>query len=48
MDKARLAEIKVLKDTAKAVNKDKQFKNLTAKEKDALLEALCKMFGLIK
>ena len=29
------------------VKKDKPFKNLSTKEKDALLEAVCKMLGLL-
>ena len=45
MDRKRLDEIKALKDSGK---KDKTFKSLTAKEKDALLETVCKMLGLIK
>ena len=45
MDRKRLDEIKSLKDGGK---KDKDFKNLSAKEKDALLETVCKMLGLIK
>ena len=45
MDRKRLDEIKALKDGAK---KDKAFKTLSAKEKDALLETVCKMLGLIK
>jgi hypothetical protein len=47
MDNARLEQIMKLKEDAKAKTKDKQFKNLSTVEKDALLEKLCKMFGLI-
>ena len=45
MDRKRLDEIKALKDGGK---KDKDFKTLSAKEKDKLLETVCKMLGLIK
>ena len=38
---------KTLKDNAKNITKDKAFSKLTAKEKDLLLETLCKMFNLI-
>lgn len=47
MDEARLAQVKALRENAKTATKDKQFKNLSTPEKDALLETLCKMFGLI-
>ena len=36
-----------LKDEAKKLTKNKAFSKLTAKEKDLLLETLCKMFNLI-
>lgn len=44
----RLNEIKAVKEQAQNKVKDKEFKTLSTKEKDALLETLCKMFGLIK
>lgn len=47
MKSERLTEIKKLKDARQVVTKGKIFDKLTTKEKDALLEALCKMFGLI-
>ena len=45
--KDKLADIKTAKDDAKKLTKDKAFSKLTAKEKDLLLETLCKMFNLI-
>ena len=47
MDKVRLEEIKVIKEAQKTKTKDKAFKNLSTKEKDELLETVCKMLGLI-
>ena len=47
MKPERLTEIKKLKTDQNAVTKGKTFDKLSAKEKDALLEALCKMFSLI-
>ena len=44
MDKARLDAIKAVKQAAQA--KDKPWKNLSASEKDKLLEAVCRMLGL--
>lgn len=43
-----LNKIKAIKDKQKAKTKEKEFKNLSAKEKDELLETLCRMFNLIK
>ena len=48
MDKARLDELKALKKQAKDKSKGKSFKNLSTKEKDELLETICKMLGLIE
>ena len=47
MTEERLAELKAIKKTSKAKTKGKTFKNLSTKEKDELLETLCKMMGLI-
>lgn len=47
MDKKRLDELKAVKQAKKAELKDKPFSKLTAKEKDALLETMAKMLGLI-
>ena len=47
MKKEQLDKIKTAKDNAKKLTKDKAFSKLTAKEKDSLLETLCKMFNLI-
>lgn len=47
MKREDLDKIKAAKDGAKKLTKDKAFSKLTAKEKDSLLETLCKMFGLI-
>lgn len=48
MTKERLAKIKALKDTAKAAAKGKPFKTMSAKDKDALLEKVFQMLGLIE
>lgn len=48
MNKGRLEEIKNVKEQAQVKLKGKGFKTLSTKEKDALLETLCKMFGLIE
>lgn len=48
MEKTRLDELKILKDTQKAKTKNKLFKNLSTKEKDDLLETMAKMLGLIE
>ena len=45
--KDKLDSIKTAKGEAKKLTKDKAFSKLTAKEKDSLLETLCKMFNLI-
>ena len=37
-----------MKELRKSVRKAKPFATLTAKEKDALLEAVCKMLGLVE
>lgn len=47
MKKERLDAIKAVKESKKAELKDKPFSKLTAKEKDALLETMAKMLGLI-
>lgn len=44
MDRERLEKLKELKKTAK---KNKPFKTLSTKEKDELLETVCKMLGLL-
>lgn len=44
MTDKRIEKIKEIKTKAK---KDKPFKALSTKEKDALLEAVCKMLGLL-
>ena len=44
MNRERLEELKELKKQAKI---DKPFKTLSTKEKDALLETMAKMLGLI-
>ena len=43
-----LNKIKRVKDAQKTKTKNKEFKNLSSKEKDELLETLCKIFNLIK
>lgn len=48
MKKERLEEIKNIKQTAKGKVKDKEFKKLSAAEKDMLLETMARMLGLIK
>lgn len=48
MDKARLDQLKDLKDNQKSKTKDKPFKTLSTKEKDELLETICRMLGLIE
>ena len=47
MKKERLNEIETVKEAKKAELKEKPFSKLTAKEKDALLETVAKMLGLI-
>ncbi len=47
MTKEQLEQIKTLKAEQQAKTKGKPFKNLSTKEKDELVETLCKMFGLI-
>ena len=47
MNRQRLDEIKQLKDKQKKKSKDKPFKNLSNKEKDELLETICRMLDLI-
>lgn len=46
MDKIRLEKIKSIKESQQLKTKDKAFKNLSTKEKDELLETVCKMLGL--
>jgi hypothetical protein len=47
MKKERLKEIKTIKQTTKDKVKNKEFKKLSTKQKDELLETVCKMLGLI-
>ena len=47
MNAERLAEIQALKIEIQAAMKGKEFKNLSSSDKDRLLEAVCKMLGLI-
>lgn len=47
MTKEQLELIKNLKSGQQAKTKGKDFKTLSTKEKDELLETLCKIFGLI-
>lgn len=47
MDKDRLDKLKELKKQCKDKAKKKDFNSLSAKEKDELLEIVCKMLGLI-
>jgi len=48
MDRERLEQLKAIKQAKQAQLKDKPFKNLSTKEKDALLEAIAIMLGLIE
>jgi hypothetical protein len=48
MDKTRLDQLKDLKNNQKAKIKSKSFKTLSTKEKDELLETICRMLGLIE
>lgn len=48
MTEERLAELKKIKSDIKAKLKGKKFGTLPTKDKDALLEAMAKMFGLIE
>ena len=48
MDRKRLEQLKAIKQAKKAKLKDKPFKNLSTKEKDALLKAIAIMLGLIE
>jgi len=47
LTEARLKEIETLKTSIKENMKGKGFKNLSSSDKDKLLEAVCKMLGLI-
>ena len=47
MTEERLAELKAIKADIKQKLKGKKFGTLATKYKDALLEALCKMMGLL-
>ena len=47
MTTEELTKLKALKEAQQLKTKGKAFKNLSTNEKDALLETLCKMFGLI-
>lgn len=47
MTPERLAEIKKLKTDKQSDLKNKKFTTLSTKEKDALLETVAKMLGLI-
>jgi hypothetical protein len=44
MTKEQLEKVKAIKKKGK---KDKPFKSLSTKEKDELLETLCRMMGLL-
>ena len=48
MDKTRLKQIEELKIIQRYKVKGKEFKNLSTKEKDELLETICRMLGLIE
>ena len=48
MTEERLAELKAIKADIKEKLKGKKFGTLATKDKDALLEALAKMMGLIE
>ena len=48
MTPERLQEMQTLKVEIQTSMKDKSFKNLSSSDKDRLLEAVCKMLGLIK
>ena len=47
MTREHLDKIKSAKNEAKKLTAGKEFKKLSTKEKDTLLETLCKMFGLL-
>lgn len=47
MTPKRLAEIQALKAEIQTAMKGKDFKNLSSSDKDRLLEAVCRMLGLI-
>jgi len=47
MTEERLAELKAIKADIKGKLKGKKFGTLPTKDKDALLEALAKMMGLL-
>lgn len=48
MTEEQLNKVKEFKEIQQAKTKSKEFKKLSSKEKDELLETLCRMFGLIK
>ena len=48
MTQDELNKIKLVKNKQRDKTKAKDFSKLSNKEKDELLETLCKMFGLIK
>lgn len=48
MTEERLKQIKDLKQKAKEKVKAKPFKNMSAAEKNELLEIICKMLGIIE
>lgn len=47
MGTEEIEKLKLIKDSIGDL-KGKDFKNLSSSDKDKLLEALCKMFGLIQ
>ena len=48
MNDTRLKEIADIKKITQGKMQDKLFKNLNTGDKDLLLEAVCKLLGLIK
>lgn len=47
MNAERLTQIQTLKTEIQTSMKGKEFKNLSSSDKDRLLEAVCRMLGLI-
>lgn len=47
MEKPKMESLMTLKQSTKAKNKGKAFNTLSTKEKDALLEIVCKLLNLI-
>lgn len=48
MEKKRLDALKAAKQEAHKQVAGKEWRNLSAKEKDTLLHTLCRMFGLVE